>query len=391
MRIPFIYGKIATGQDFTNRIKETKKLLSNFSSLTNTILISPRRWGKSSLVMGAAAKMAVKDKKVKFCFIDLYNVKSEEEFYQLLSQEVLKVTSGKMEEAINSTKKFLSQFIPKLSFGSDALQELTLGLNWSEVSKQPDEILDLAEKLAKEKKMRIIICIDEFQNIASFNNPLAFQKKLRAHWQKHQSTSYCLYGSRRHMMMEVFASTSMPFYKFGEIIMLEKITVTDWIPFLRNRFTQTGKQIDPDTAAYLAELVDCHSYYVQQLAQQSWFRTTKKCTKKIVAEAHDELLRQMSLLFQTQTDGLTSTQTNFLKALLEKVTQPSSKENLLKYNLGTSANVIRIKEALLNKEIIDTQEERIYFMDPVYECWLRKYYFKLPDSKNKVSDKIKNS
>jgi AAA+ ATPase superfamily predicted ATPase len=377
MKIPFIYGKIATGQDFTNRTKETRKLVSNFSSLANTILISPRRWGKSSLVASAAAKALAKDKKLKFCFIDLYNVKSEEEFYRLLSQEVLKVTSGKMEEVLDSAKRFLSNFIPKLSFSPDPSQELTVGLNWSDVSKQPDDILDLAESIAKEKKLKIVICIDEFQNIGAFGNPLAFQKKLRAHWQKHQSVSYCLYGSRRHMMMEVFASSSMPFYKFGEIIPLEKITVNDWIPFLKNRFTQTGKQIDNDTATYLAELVECHPYYVQQLAQQSWFRTAKKCTKKVVNEAHDELLRQMSLLFQTHTDELTSSQANFMKAILEETEQPSSKDNLIKYNLGTSANVIRIKQALVNKEILDIQENRIYFMDPVYKSWLKKYYFKI--------------
>jgi uncharacterized protein len=378
MKIPFIYGKIATGQDFTNRTKETKKLVSNFSSLINTVLISPRRWGKSSLVASAAAKAAVKDKKLKFCFIDLFNVKSEEEFYQVLSQEVLKTTSGKMEEILEFTRRFLGQFIPRLSFGPDPTQELTVGLNWADVSKRPDEILDLAEKIAKDKKIKIVICIDEFQNIASFADPVAFQKKLRAHWQKHQAVSYCLYGSKRHMMMEVFASPSMPFYKFGEIIPLEKITVVDWVNFVQNRFTQTGKQIDADTATYLAELVECHPYYVQQLAQQTWFRTTRKSSKKIVAEAHDELLRQMSMLFQSHTDQLVSSQVNFMKAILEETNQLSSKENIARYNLGTSANVIRIRQALMQREILDTNEEnKIHFLDPVYKYWLKRYYFKL--------------
>lgn len=378
MKIPFIYGKIATGQDFTNRARETKKLVLNFSSLLNTVLISPRRWGKSSLVMSAAAKASEKDKKLRSCFIDLFNVKSEEEFYQLLSQEVLKVTSGKMEEIMEYARKFLGQFIPRISFGPDPSQELTVGLNWADVSKRPDEILDLAEKIGKEKKLKIVICIDEFQNIASFADPVAFQKKLRAHWQKHQSVSYCLYGSKRHMMMEVFSSSSMPFYKFGEIMLLEKITVADWEHFIQNRFTQTGKQIDAETAAYLADLVECHPYYVQQLAQQSWFRTTKKCSRKIVEDAHDELLRQMSLLFQTHTDDLTASQVNFMKAVLEGVEQLSSRETILQYDLGTSANVIRIRQALVQREILDTIEEgKINFLDPVYKHWLKRYYFKL--------------
>jgi hypothetical protein len=85
----------------------------------------------------------------------------------------------------------------------------------------------------------------------------------------------------------------------------------------------------------------------------------------------------MSLLFQTHTDELTSSQTNFMKAVLEETAQPSSKDNLTKYNLGTSANVIRIKQALIGREILDIQESKIYFMDPVYKSWLKRYYFKI--------------
>ena len=96
-------------------------------------------------------------------------------------------------------------------------------LDWKEVKKGQDEILDLAENICKNKKIKVVVCIDEFQNIAFFDEPLAFQKKLRAHWQHHKQTSYCLYGSKRHLLMDIFSSQSMPFYKFGDVIFLEKI------------------------------------------------------------------------------------------------------------------------------------------------------------------------
>lgn len=87
-----------------------------------------------------------------------------------------------------------------------------------------DEILDLPEKIAADRKMKIVICIDEFQQIGMFESPKAFQATLRSKWQLQQHVSYCLYGSRRHMMMEVFGKVSMPFYKFGAIYFLEKST-----------------------------------------------------------------------------------------------------------------------------------------------------------------------
>jgi uncharacterized protein len=118
---------------------------------------------------------------------------------------------------------FMGRFIPRFSFSPDNQQEVSLALDWKEVKKHPDDILNMAEKIAAKNKWKFIICIDEFQNIATFDNHLAFQKKLRANWQKHQHAAYCLYGSKRHMLIDVFSNTSMPFYKFGDLMFLEKL------------------------------------------------------------------------------------------------------------------------------------------------------------------------
>lgn len=377
METPFIFGKIASGDEFTDREDETKHLINNFLSGINTVLISPRRWGKSSLVTKAAKGALKRNKKLRICFIDLYNIRSEEQFYQVLAQEVLKASASRWEEIMENTRKFMGRFIPKITYSPEQSREFSLSLDWKEVQKQPDEILNLAENIARGKGFRMMVCIDEFQNISEFENPLAFQKKLRSHWQKHQKTSYCLYGSKRHMMMEVFASSAMPFYKFGDIIFLQKISESNWEKFIQKRFTDTGKKISKENALLIARLAKCHPYYVQQLAQQSWLRSAKTCNEEVIKEALESLLLQLGMLFQTITEGLSTTQVNFLKALLEGVEQFSSKETLLQYNLGTSANILRIKQALINKEIIDIQNQTASLLDPVYEHWLKKHYFKL--------------
>ena len=376
MDTPFVFGKVAIGFDFTDREEEVVTLTTNFMSGINMILISPRRWGKTSLVQKAAAVTARKNKNIKFCFIDLFNVKSEEEFYHTLAQEIIKATSPEWEKRIENTKKFISRFIPKITYSPDPGNEFHLSLDWKEVKKKPDEILNLAQKIAADRKIRIIICIDEFQNISEFKDSLAFQKKLRASWQRHSFVSYCLYGSKRHMMMEVFASSSMPFYKFGHLMFLRKIAEKDWIIFIVKRFSDTRKKISTANAKLIAQLAENHPYYVQQLAQQAWLRSSKVCSEEIILKAFDSLLMQLSLLFQNIVDNLTSMQVNFLHALLDEVEQLSSKDTILQYKLGTSANVLRIKEALVNKEVIDIVEEKIYFLDPMFKSWLKQYYFK---------------
>lgn len=376
MDSPFVFGRLAVDENFTNRTEEQKRLAGNFSSLVNTVLISPRRWGKSSLVQAAAQKALKSDKNLRFCFLDTFNVRSEEQFYELLATEILKASATKVEMLLENAKTLLGKFLPKLSFNPDNQNEVSLSMDWKEVKKQPDDILNMAEKIAVEKGWKIIICIDEFQNISTFENPLAFQKKLRANWQKHQNTAYCLYGSKRHMLMEVFTNSSMPFYKFGDMVFLEKIKKEDWIKYIVTRFNDTKKSISKIDAALIADLTECHSYYVQQLAQQSWFRTENECTGEIIREAHQGIINQLSLLFQSKTEELTNSQINFLKALIDGVTQFSSKETLEEYRVGTSANVVRIKKSLENKEIIDIQSGEIALLDPMYKSWLKTQYFK---------------
>ena len=375
MKTPFTFGRLVLETDFTNRVVETKRLISNFKSSVNTILISPRRWGKSSLVTKAAKQVQMQSKKIIFCMLDLNNVRSEEQFYKLLATKVLQQSSSRIDAILENAKMFLGKSIPNLSFSPNPGTDLKLSLDWDEVKNEPDDILDLAEKIAIKTKKEIIICIDEFQNISEFEHPLDFQKKLRAHWQLHHKVTYCLYGSKRHMLMDVFSSPTMPFYKFGDIIFLEKIKGSDWKEFITKRFNETGKSIAEDDAATIAKYCENHPYYVQQLAQQVWLRTSKDCEQGIIQEAFEDLIMQLSMLFQILTDDLTMRQLSFLNALINSEEQVTSQRVLKKYNLGTSANVLKIKRTLHDREIIDIIGKKIEFIDPLYKYWLIKYYF----------------
>ena len=341
MDVPFIYGKTAIGKDFCDREKETTYLVQNFTSLTNTIIISPRGWGKSSLVNKAAKLAMAQDSNLRICHIDLFNVRSEEHFYSLLAQKVIAATSTK----------------------------------WEEVKRNPDEVLDLAEKIAWKKGMKIVICVDEFQNIAEFTDPDYFQKKLRSHWQLHQSVAYCLYGSKRHMMMEVFTDSSKPFYKFGNLMFLNKIETPCLVEFFKSRFADTGKNIDDEASHLIAKLVDNHPYYAQQLAQLSWLRTKDVCTVEIVREAHTALVEQLSLLFVTITETLTTQQLNYLKALIAGEKAISSTEVMHRYQISSTTSISRSKATLIKNDILDNKAGEISFQDPIYAYWLKTEYF----------------
>lgn len=377
MEAPFIFGKIADKNNFTDRSDEIERLITNFNSGVNTTIISPRRWGKSSLVLKAAEKIEKENDAIKVCFIDVFDSRTEEQFYHSFAKEILKVTAGKLEEIGDFAKRFIGKLLPKISFSPDNMQDISLVLDWQELERDPGDILDLGEKIAKEKGIKLIICLDEFQGVADYPKSKAFQKRLRSRFQKHQNVSYCLYGSKRHMMMEIFTKQSMPFYKFGDLMFLEKISVENWVPFIQHHFEKSKKKIGAAEAEMIANLVECHPYYVQQLAQMSWLRTKTACKKSTILEAHDTLMMQLSLLFQNITSDLSNTQLNFLHAMLAGETKMSSKKVLDQYRLGTSANIVRIKQALANKEILDLFSNVVSFTDPVYKAWLTKYHFRI--------------
>lgn len=372
METPFIYGKIADGMDFTDRICETELLVNNFKGLINTIIISPRRWGKTSLVNKALREIEA-DKKYISVNIDTFNCKTETEFYNMFASAILKATTSKVEEFVSSAKKYLGNFFPKISLGDGISNvELSLGVDFNKEKLSVDEILDLPQKIAVERKKKLIICIDEFQNICLYPDSVDFQKKLRSHWQKHTSVCYCLYGSKRHMLMDIFGEYSNPFYKFGDIVFLEKIKESDWIDFIVSTFSRTGKIISKECAKYIANLTDCHPYYVQQLAQQSWLRTEKECSKEIVEGAFTGIVGQLNLLFCNLLDSLVVKQINFLKAVNNGEEAFSSKDVLERYDLGTSANIKILKEALLKKELIDILPSgKIVLQDPMFAYWLK--------------------
>jgi AAA+ ATPase superfamily predicted ATPase len=368
---PFIFGIATSGDNFTDRKKETERLLLNFQHGVNTVLISPRRWGKTSLVQ-KVCRLAQSDK-LKIVYLDIFSCRSDKEFYNAFATAIIKQTSSKFEEWLDNAKLFLSRITPKISIGPDPMTDFSISLEMNPKSEDIDEILQLPEKIAQKKNCSIVICIDEFQQIAEFSDSKTFQKRLRTVWQLQKNVSYCLFGSKKHLMNELFENKSYPFYKFGDAIYLQKIGTQDWVEYICNRFSVTGKQISEQLAERISQAVDNHSSYVQQLAWLVWVHTDKIATEKDFESAYQDIIDQNTPLFEKQTESLTTYQMNFLRAVLDGVHSEFTKQEILnKYQLGTSANISIVKRALEKKELIEIEKRKIIIPDPIMSVWLKR-------------------
>ncbi|MDE6482800.1 MAG: ATP-binding protein, partial [Rikenellaceae bacterium] len=314
---PFTFGIATSGDNFTDRTEETERLLLNFRHGINTVLISPRRIGKTSLVR-KVCDMA-RSEKLKVVYLDIFSCRNDNEFYNAFASAVLKQTSSKPYEWLDDIKSFLSRITPSISFSPDPSSKFSISLELNPKDDDIEDILQLPEKIAQKKGCDIVICIDEFQQIAEFDDSKTFQKRLRAVWQLQKSVSYCLFGSKQHLMNELFEKRSLPFYKFGDTIYLPKISTPDWIEYICGRFKATGKRISEELARRICTVVDNHSSYVQQLAWLVWVHTDHNATEQDLDEACRDILDQNTPLFEKQTESLTTYQMNFLRAVLDGV------------------------------------------------------------------------
>ena len=371
---PFVFGKAAEGAYFTDRAEDAKRLHANLTHGINTIIISPRRWGKTSLVKKVIEEIDRSD--IKPVFIDIFQCKSEYEFYHAFASAVIKQTSSKLDEWVETAKTFLSNISPKFSFGSDPMNDFSLSFEWSPKDDTESDILQLPEKIAQTKNVHLVVCLDEFQQIADFGDSLKFQKKLRSIWQHQQNVTYYMFGSKKHLMENIFNDKSKPFYKFGDMMFLKKIPTEEWVPFICTKFQETGKTISTEQAAKICEATENLSSYVQHLAWVVWYKTDKVVTNKDVTSAIDDLLEQNKVFFQREVEQLSEHQLNFLRALANGVTTGfSRKEVIRKYRLESSANVQSVKKALLKKDLIDVDGQEISFNDSLFKQWLKRQKF----------------
>ena len=371
MKKAFVYGMSVEGENFTDRVKETKRLKMDFENGINVVLVSPRRIGKSSIVRKVMKEIANPD--IKIVFMDIYDCRSEYDFYNRFASELLKQTATKTEYVIENIKKFLVRLSPKISFSPEPMSEYSLSLGITPQNYQPEEILQLPELIGQSQGKHLVVCIDEFQQIGEMPDTLTIQKRLRGIWQHQRNVSYCLFGSKKHLMTKLFQNRRMPFFQFGEMMYLEKIPTEEWVPFICSRFESQGKQISEELAKRICETVDGNSSYVQQLAWNVLAETEKTTTEDDFQRGVDALLAQCSALFEEQLKGLTSYQMNFIRALCDGViSEFGSKKILETYNLGSKSNISRIKTTLQEKEMINVDKDNVYLEDPVFKLWFKR-------------------
>ena len=367
----FIYGMSVEGKNFTDRELETKRLQLNFENGMNSILISPRRIGKTSLVK--KVKSLTENQERIVVFMDIYKCRSEYEFYEKFASSVIQATSTKMDQMVQTAKEFIMSITPRITYSPDPGTEYTLSLGITPKMNTPEEILDLPERIALKKGIQMVVCIDEFQQIGEMPDSLTVQKTIRSVWQHHRNVCYCLFGSKQHLMNNLFYSRKMPFYQFGDMFFLKKIPTEKWVPFITSRFKDAGKQISEKLAERICQTVDNYSSYVQQLAWNVLVVSDSIVTEQSFQEGMEATFAQVTPFFVELTANLTTYQMNLLRAICSGFHEDFGKKDVTShYDLGSRSNLVKLKKALIEREIIEQTEDGLFISDPLFERWFKQ-------------------
>ena len=375
MEKSFVYGVAVSDYNFTGREEETRRLRQNFENGINSILISPRRWGKTSLVDHVCRQLEGSD--IITVRLDIFGCKSEYDFYNVLAAAVLKQTASKIQLWMDEAKDFLVRLTPKIHFPIDPTSEMSVSLGITPDTHRPEEVLDMVEIIAKRKERRIVVCIDEFQQVGEFENTKLVQATLRSVWQHHHYTSYCLFGSKRHMMSQIFLHRSMPFYQFGDLMWLQKIPTTDWTDYVISHFKSAGRDISKQMVTEICKLVDNYPSYVQHLASIVLNRTPLGATalEEVLPSAVRELISTNEALYMQQIEPLTGYQMNLLRAIVSGIHSGFNEKKVRsQFDLGSPSNLPRLRTALVGRDLIYSEMKQLFITDPVFGLWFRQRF-----------------
>ncbi|KAF0126994.1 MAG: ATPase (AAA+ superfamily) [Elusimicrobia bacterium] len=374
MNNPFVYGEIAVGQAFTGRKKELIDLSRGLQSGERILLISPRRFGKTSLL--ANLLEGVKSKGLLTAYIDLYRCASLEQFAAVFTDEVLLKTETELEAVVRMARETIPLLRPKITLEQDGQlsASLDLGRSKNEQSAALSELFNAAEKMAKRRNKRLVIALDEFQEVTVLGGePL--EKLMRAAFQTHHHVSYIFSGSRQHLIADMVNSRDRAFYKPGRVVFLGKIMDADFRIFIRERFKAIGVEAGEAALKRILAETDAIPYYVQCLCSFLWnkCREGAKLTEALVSETSAHIADTQAPFYTGILESIPMKQRRLLQVVAQK---PAGKlysgEIAEGYKLGPLSSVQVSVGLLLKKGLIEKENGGYVFSDPFFKIWVLK-------------------
>jgi uncharacterized protein len=378
---PFVYGEVVPVESFVDREVELDRLVEDLAAGQKVFLISPRRYGKSSLVRQALAALTRRSALTVEVTVSSYS--SYLSFLEGYARALAGVET-RWERARSWLTTVITSTRPEVRYEPESTGPGRLAVAFPlvhterDVNRLANEVFALPGRLATERKRAVVVALDEFQAIEAFNGG-SVEHALRAAAQHQRRVGYVFAGSEPSLM-EKMIGPKRPFYKAGPVMRLEKIPADVFATFLESRFAKSGLRAEPGLGAAIVDLAGNLPYDVQRLAHETWddIRNAggRRATLDNLHATLARLLSEQETLFEAVWQRLTLAQRGVLRAVvLQDGRELLSADTRARHRLGGPSSVQTSLTALTKQDLLLKEGPKYVVVDSLLREWVARRTF----------------
>lgn len=362
---PFIVSGFEGKEYFCDRKEELKKLKEAFDNRRNVTLFSLRRMGKSALVKYHFENVSGY---ASCIYTDIFPAMNFNEMTEIIVNSVTQQYGASAKDYLTKITALVKSLGATLSFNQfTGKPELKFGKGQiKSQEKNLEEIFNLLEKSDK----RVLIAIDEFQQIRSFKDKNT-EALLRSLIQNFKKINFIFLGSNKGILESMFSDHSKPFYQSTQFMYLDEINKDEYCEFIIRQFGK--RKMNNNEAELILSQCRTHTYYVQYLCNRLYSKGVK-CTREIIYDVLQEILTENEPVYFNYKNLLTDIQWNLASAIAkeDKIAEPLSMSFIKKYNLNSASSLKRALDSLIKKEIIVYHNRNYMINDVYFSLWLKE-------------------
>lgn len=385
MDTPFVYNEYVTDKNFIGRSTERKILANLIKAGEHISIYEPPKTGKMSLLMQVFKDLKNERSQFVVAMVDMMNVRTLEEFLIKFGTAVIKLSASTPEEYAS----IVGNYLEGTHFVFDRVRFINadevLSLNWHPDENDIARLMELPQRLALAKEIRYVVVLKEFQNLMNADEYetvfkiMETQMKERDRKAPYQAV-FIMMGGMVNAMKLIFDEKRY-FYRQVNRVALSKVDSKEIIEYVVKGFLSgMGKSFDRNLAMGACELFQSNLWYINHLAAICDALSKGFVTESMMTDALNSMISIHQIRFVSIVNDLTDHQLSLLRAVLDGVVKFSASDVIERYHLNSSANVRRVKDALKKKEVITFNEkDEPVVLDPLFEYWLRRTYFEIPE------------
>lgn len=366
---PFITAGYVSAEYFCDRETESTDLINQITNGNNLALISPRRMGKTGLIMHCFPNNKIRSSYYTF-FVDIYATKSLRDFILSLSKVILEQLKPFGRRAIEIFVNCVRTLQAGISF--DVVGNPSFNVQLGDLHDTQATLAEIFNYLDAADKP-CIVAIDEFQQIASYPEK-NLEALLRTHIQHCNNARFIFAGSQRHIMGNMFLSPSRPFYQSVSMLYLEPISPEKYVEFAVSHFKKAGKTVSEEIIAEVYNRFDGTTWYIQKMLNTLFMMTEQGgvCTRDMIDAALESIIASYRYNYEETIFRLPEKQKELLITIAKegKAKAITGSRYVKKYRLTSASSVQAALKGLLEKDFITTEQGTYSVYDKFFALWL---------------------